>query len=57
MKKILVAGSSNIDFVLRVDEMPRKGETVRAKSFNKVPAARAPTRPAPAASWAATAPF
>ena len=37
MKKILVAGSSNIDFVLRVTEMPRKGETVRAKSFSKVP--------------------
>ncbi len=37
MKKILVAGSSNIDFVLRVAEMPRKGETIHTKSFDKVP--------------------
>lgn len=37
MKKILVAGSSNIDFVLRVAEMPRKGETIHTRSFHKIP--------------------
>ena len=37
MKKILVAGSSNIDFVLRVTEMVRKGETILSKDFNKIP--------------------
>lgn len=37
MKKILVAGSSNIDFVLRVAEMPKKGETIHTRSFNKIP--------------------
>ena len=37
MKKILVAGSSNIDFVLRVAEMPQKGETIHTRSFNKIP--------------------
>lgn len=37
MKKVLVAGSSNVDFVLRVSEMARKGETISAKSFRKVP--------------------
>ena len=37
MKKILVAGSSNIDFVLRVAEMPKKGETIHTRSFHKIP--------------------
>ena len=37
MKKILVAGSSNMDFVLRVADNPRKGETIRSKSFQKLP--------------------
>ena len=37
MKKIIVAGSSNIDFVLRVEDMARKGETIRAKSLEKIP--------------------
>lgn len=37
MKKIIVAGSSNIDFVLRVAEMPKKGETIRTRSFDKIP--------------------
>lgn len=37
MKKILVIGSSNIDFVLQVEEMPRKGETIHTKSFHKIP--------------------
>lgn len=37
MKKILVVGSSNIDLVVRVAEMPRKGETIHTKSFDKIP--------------------
>lgn len=37
MKKILVAGSSNIDFVLRVVDMPKKGETIHTRSFDKIP--------------------
>lgn len=37
MKRITVVGSSNIDFVLRVEDMPRKGETIRTKSFEKIP--------------------
>lgn len=37
MKKILVAGSSNMDFVLRVADTPRKGETIHSKSFAKLP--------------------
>ena len=37
MKKILVVGSSNVDFVLRVSAMPRKGETISTKTFQKVP--------------------
>ncbi len=37
MNKIIVAGSSNIDFVLRVAEMPKKGETIRTRSFDKIP--------------------
>ncbi len=37
MKKILVIGSSNIDFVLEVDNMPKTGETLRSKNFSKIP--------------------
>lgn len=37
MKKILIVGSSNIDFVLRVADMPRKGETIHTKSFHQIP--------------------
>lgn len=37
MKKILIVGSSNIDFVLRVVDMPRKGETIHTKSFHQIP--------------------
>lgn len=37
MKKILVVGSSNIDFVLQVDAMPRTGETIHTKAFHKIP--------------------
>lgn len=36
-KKILVAGSANVDFVLNVAEMPRKGETLLCHSFANVP--------------------
>lgn len=37
MKKMLVVGSSNIDFVLQVEETPRTGETIHTKSFTKIP--------------------
>ena len=37
MKKIVVVGSTNIDFVVRLTEMPKKGETVHTKSFDKIP--------------------
>ena len=37
MKKILVFGSSNIDYVLSVAEMPKKGETVRSTGFRLIP--------------------
>lgn len=37
MKKILVVGSSNMDFVLQVDAMPRTGETIHTKAFHKIP--------------------
>lgn len=36
-QKILVAGSSNIDFVVGVKEMPEKGETIICKSFANIP--------------------
>lgn len=37
MKNILVVGSSNIDYVLNVDEMPKKGETIKSRMFSKIP--------------------
>lgn len=37
MKKILVIGSTNIDFVVRVNEIPVIGETVMSKFFDKFP--------------------
>ena len=37
MKKILVVGSLNMDFVLNVDKMPKKGETVFGKKMELVP--------------------
>ncbi len=37
MKKILVFGSSNIDYVLNVAEMPKNGETVRSTGFCLIP--------------------
>ena len=37
MKKILVVGSSNVDFVLGVKEMPKIGETIRGISFANIP--------------------
>lgn len=37
MKKIAVLGSSNMDFVFSVEEMPRKGETVKSREFQRVP--------------------
>lgn len=37
MKKILVIGSLNMDFVLDVEKAPEAGETVRANSFTLIP--------------------
>lgn len=37
MKKILVIGSTNTDFVLEVEEMPRVGETIMSKFFHRLP--------------------
>ena len=37
MKKIAVLGSSNMDFVFSVKEMPRTGETIKSLEFHKVP--------------------
>ena len=37
MKKIAVLGSSNMDFVFTVEEMPRTGETIKSLEFHKVP--------------------
>ncbi|MBE6831941.1 MAG: ribokinase [Ruminococcaceae bacterium] len=37
MKKILVIGSTNIDFVVKVAKTPVEGETVMSKSFDKLP--------------------
>lgn len=37
MKKILVVGSSNVDFVIGVNDMPKTGETIRGRSFANVP--------------------
>lgn len=37
MKKILVIGSSNMDFVMKLDHMPAKGETVLGNSLKKIP--------------------
>lgn len=37
MKKIAVLGSSNMDLVFSVEEMPRTGETIKSRGFHKVP--------------------
>lgn len=37
MKKILVIGSTNTDFVLEVEKMPQVGETVMSKFFHRLP--------------------
>jgi len=37
MGKIAVLGSSNIDFVFSVEEMPRKGETIKSLDFHRIP--------------------
>ncbi|HOJ09394.1 MAG TPA: ribokinase [Clostridiales bacterium] len=37
MKKILVVGSLNIDFVINVDEMPKTGETVLGNNLEFIP--------------------
>lgn len=37
MKKVLVVGSINIDYVLEVNHLPRKGETILCNEFTLVP--------------------
>ena len=37
MKKILVIGSTNIDFTVNVPAFPREGETVMGEGFQKIP--------------------
>ncbi|HHX62853.1 MAG TPA: ribokinase [Epulopiscium sp.] len=37
MSKILVIGSLNMDFVIEVDQMPKKGETIFGKNIKLVP--------------------
>lgn len=37
MKKIAVLGSSNMDYVFTVEDMPRKGETIHCRDFQKIP--------------------
>ena len=37
MKKICVIGSLNMDLVVNVDEMPKKGQTLIGSSFKEVP--------------------
>ncbi len=37
MKKIVVMGSSNMDFVFTVEEMPKKGETIKSREFQRIP--------------------
>ena len=37
MKKILVLGSTNMDFVVEVDRMPQVGETLMSLRFDRIP--------------------
>lgn len=37
MKKILVLGSTNMDFVIEVEQMPLVGETLMSKRFSQIP--------------------
>ncbi len=37
MKKVVVFGGSNVDFVFNLDKAPEKGETLNCNSFNKLP--------------------
>ncbi|MDU7967611.1 MAG: PfkB family carbohydrate kinase, partial [Paeniclostridium sordellii] len=37
MKKICVIGSLNMDLVVNVDEMPKKGQTLIGSKFKEIP--------------------
>lgn len=37
MKKVLVVGSLNMDYVINVKEMPREGETISSNDFSLIP--------------------
>lgn len=47
MKKILVIGSMNMDFVAGVSHIPTLGETVLADNFELVPGGKALISPMP----------
>ena len=36
MNKVCVLGSINMDLVIKVNEMPKEGETILSKSFEKI---------------------
>ena len=54
MKKILVVGSANVDFVIGVRQAPELGETILCRSFRKTCGGKGPTRRMPAGAWAGT---
>ena len=37
MKDILVIGSINMDLIINVDKMPKKGQTILGENFNQIP--------------------
>ena len=49
--ELTVVGSINLDLAVRLDRLPRPGETVTAREFTRFPAARARTRPSPRLGW------
>ena len=57
MKKIVVVGSTNIDFVVRLTEMPKKVRRFTPNHLTKFQAARVLIRPVPLESSGATAHF
>ncbi len=56
MKKLLVIGSLNMDFVTHVPHPLAVGETMLAQDLQLVPGAKGPIRPMPWESWAAVRP-
>ena len=56
MKKLLVIGSLNMDFVTNVPHPLAVGETMLAQDLRLVPGEREQTRPMPWAGWEAAPP-